>query len=89
MALGAQARDVARLIVGQGVRQVGLGVVVGLLLAAGLARGLAIVLFQTDPSDPLLYVAAATAVLVVAALASLYPALRAAHSDPVKSLQAS
>jgi ABC-type antimicrobial peptide transport system permease subunit len=88
MALGAKARDVAGLIVGHGVRQVGLGVVAGLVLAAGLARGLVIILFETDPNDPLLYLGAAGVVLVVAALASLYPALRAAHTDPVKSLQA-
>ncbi|HUP52276.1 MAG TPA: ABC transporter permease [Longimicrobiales bacterium] len=88
MALGAKARDVAGLIVGHGVRQVGLGIVAGLVLAAGLSRGLVIVLFETDPNDPLLYLGAAGIVLVVAALASLYPALRAAHSDPVKSLRA-
>jgi putative ABC transport system permease protein len=88
VALGARARDVAGLIVGQGVRQVTIGIAVGLLLAIGLARGLVLVMFETDPNDPLLYVGAGGVVLLVSALASLYPAIRAARSDPVRSLQA-
>jgi len=87
MALGARAGDVARLIVGQGALQVLVGIAVGLVLAVGLARGLVFVMFETDPNDPWLFASAGGLVLLVSALASLYPALRAARSDPVRSLQ--
>jgi len=87
MALGARAGDVVRLIVGQGIGQMLVGTAFGVLMATGLARVLTVVLFETDPNEPLIYVLTIGTIFVVGALASLYPALRAARTDPVTSLQ--
>ena len=87
MAVGAKARDVVRLVVTQGVTQVSIGLVVGLVMAVGLARVMAVVLFQTEPWDPLVYGAMVSLILLVGVLACLFPAVRAARLDPVRALQ--
>ncbi len=87
MAVGARARDVVRLIVGQGVTQIAVGLVVGIAMAVGLARVMAIVLFQTEPWDPPVYAGIVGLILLVGVLASLFPAVRAARLDPVRALQ--
>lgn len=86
-ALGARASDIVRLIVGEGARQILLGVGVGVLMATGLARAMSVVLFDTDPLDPAIYVASIGVIGLVSVLATLYPAVRAARTDPVRSLQ--
>ncbi len=87
MAVGAKARDVVRLVVAQGVTQVSIGLAVGLVMALGLARVMAVVLFQTEPWDPLVYGAMVSLILLVGVLACLVPAMRAARLDPVRALQ--
>ena len=87
MDVGAKARDVVRLIVGQGVTQVFVGLVVGIAMAVGVARLMTVVLFQTEPWDPPVYAAIVALILVVGVLASLVPAVRAARLDPVRALQ--
>ena len=87
MAVGAKAKDVVRLIVGQGLKQVSMGLVFGIAMGAGLGRLMANVLFQTEPWDPAVYTAVVTVILVVGVLASLIPAVRAARLDPVRALQ--
>ena len=87
MAVGARAGDVVRLIVGQGLRQMGLGLVIGIPMAAGLARVMAATLFRTEPWDPAVYAAIVGVILLVGVLASLLPAVRAARLDPVRALQ--
>jgi ABC-type antimicrobial peptide transport system permease subunit len=80
MAVGAAAKDVLRLILRQSLAMIGIGLALGLVLAAGFARLLRVVLFRVEPWDPVL-------LLVTTALAAtLLPARRAARLDPVKAL---
>jgi putative ABC transport system permease protein len=88
MALGAQARDVVRLIVGQGLLQVSIGLAAGLLLALGISRLLATILFDVQPRDPAVFGSVAAVLLASALLACLAPALRAMRVDPLTSLRA-
>ena len=87
MALGARARDVLRLVVGQGVRLALFGVGIGLLAAFGMTRVLVSILFQVGPSDPLSYGGVALFLGGVAALASYIPARRAMRVDPMVALR--
>ena len=88
MALGAQARDVLRMILREGLRLSLLGVVCGIVAALGLARLLAGFLYGVSATDPITYAAVAVSLALVAALASLLPARRATRVDPVVSLRA-
>ena len=88
MALGARAADVLRLVVGEGVRLVGVGVVVGCLLALAAGRLIASMLYGTSPHDPVVMAGVALVLLLVAAAASLTPAWRAARVDPAEALRA-
>ena len=88
MALGADSGDVLRLIVRRGAVLVGIGVVVGLAGTLGSLRYLASVLPGVRPGDFAYTVFAATALLVLAALAACYvPARRAASVDVVETLR--
>jgi hypothetical protein len=87
-ALGAQARDVERRIVRQGVVLAGLGVAIGIVAAAGVTRLMASLLYQVPSVDPLTYAAVAAGLIGVAALASYLPARRASTVDPAESLAA-
>src|SRR5688572_13490740 len=87
VALGADRGHVLKLVVGHGMRLAGLGVVVGLVLAAlgtPLARSL---LYNVSPFDPFSFVAVATFLLGVALLASYVPARRATRVDPLVALR--
>jgi predicted permease len=88
MALGAQTRDVLRLIVNQGMRPVIFGLVVGLVAALALGRLIASQLYQTSAHNPLLLAATMSILGVVALLACVLPAHRAAMVDPVQALRA-
>jgi hypothetical protein len=55
MALGARSADVVRLIFGQGMWQLGVGLVMGLGLAAGVSQLLSIILFDVQPRDPVIF----------------------------------
>ena len=87
VALGAQSRDVVRLVVGQGVRFAGAGVLVGLGLALLAARWIQPLLFQQSARDPATYGAVGGLLLVVALVASSVPALRATRADPNSALR--
>ncbi len=87
MALGAEGRDVLRLIVGEGMKQIGVGLAVGLVLAWLLARGLELVLFRVDPSDPSVFLGIVGLLAVTGLLASVIPARRATRVDPVEALR--
>ncbi len=87
LALGAQARDIYRLILGQGVRLALLGIGAGWLAAAGLTRFLASLLFGVSALDPLVFAGVALLLALVAALACWLPARRATKIDPLMALR--
>jgi ABC-type antimicrobial peptide transport system permease subunit len=88
IALGAQPRDVATMITGQGLTLTGAGIVLGLVLFALVARFIRSFLFGVAPSDPLTLAGASLTLVGIAALASWIPARRAAHVDPADALRA-
>ncbi|HZE69978.1 MAG TPA: ABC transporter permease [Pyrinomonadaceae bacterium] len=87
MALGAQTRDVLRLIVGQGFKLVLIGLAIGLVGAFALTRLLASLLFDVGTKDPLTFVAVAGILAFVAVLACYLPARRASRVDPLIALR--
>jgi ABC-type antimicrobial peptide transport system permease subunit len=87
MALGAQARDVLRLVIGQGMRLALLGVSIGLASALALTRLLKALLFGVSTTDPLTFVVIGLALTLVALLACWIPAWRATKIDPIITLK--
>jgi putative ABC transport system permease protein len=87
-ALGAQVRDVLQLVIGQGARLTALGLVLGLLAAAGVARLMETLLFRTKAYDPFVFAGVALVLALIGLLAALLPALRATKADPVAALRA-
>jgi putative ABC transport system permease protein len=88
MALGATARDVLRLTLGQGLRMAATGIVIGLVLGVALGRVLESALFGVVALEPWLFAATAGTLGLVAILASVVPARIAAGSDPMRALRA-
>jgi putative ABC transport system permease protein len=89
MALGAQARDVLKLVVRQGMSLTVVGIVVGLAGAFALTRLLANLLFGVGTTDPGTFVWIPVLLAAVSFLACYIPARRAARLDPIKALSRS
>jgi putative ABC transport system permease protein len=87
LALGARPNDVLALVVGQGSRLIALGLLVGVVLAFGLARLLSSFLYGVGASDPVTYVALVFVLAAVALLACYLPARHASRIDPLISLR--
>jgi ABC-type antimicrobial peptide transport system permease subunit len=87
VALGARAADIVRLVVAQGIAVAVAGVAIGLALALAVARWVQPLLFEQSARDPATYGGVGVALLLVAALASAVPALRAARTDPNGALR--
>ena len=88
-ALGAQTRDLLRLVLVRGLSLAGVGVVTGGLAALWAGRFVAPLLFTgRSPGDPLALAAATLVLMTVALAASFFPARRAAQADPRQALQA-
>jgi len=87
VALGAQRRDIVRLVVGQGVAFAIAGVTAGLVAALLAARWIQPLLFQQSAVDPLTYGTVGTIMVVVALVASATPAWRASCADPNAALR--
>jgi putative ABC transport system permease protein len=87
-ALGAQVRDVLRLVIGQGARLTAFGLVLGVLAAAGVARLMETLLFRTKAYDPIVFGGVVFLLAIIGLLAALLPALRATKADPVAALRA-
>ena len=87
LALGADSTKVRRMILMQGMRLAGTGVVIGLLAATAMGRLLTSLLFGVTPFDPLTFVGGSAIFLAVAALAAIIPALRASRVAPATALQ--
>jgi putative ABC transport system permease protein len=87
MALGASARRVMRLVLGETLRLVGIGVVIGLGAALAATRWVKSLLFGLQPHDPLTIGLAVFVLLAVAAIAGYLPARRASRVDPMIALR--
>jgi ABC-type antimicrobial peptide transport system permease subunit len=87
MALGADARRVRRFVLSQGVGVTAFGVVLGSALSLVLARSLSALLYGLDERDPWSYLGGVALIGLVAALASLWPARRAARVDATVALR--
>ncbi|HTA68956.1 MAG TPA: ABC transporter permease [Bryobacteraceae bacterium] len=87
MALGARAAQVNRMVLGQGMRPVAAGLVIGIAVALGLGRLLQAMLFEIRPADPVVLGGVVVVLGVAAALACFAPARRATRTDPAMSLR--
>jgi len=87
MALGAQQRDVLKLVLGQGMQMALVGVVIGLAAAIGLTRLMSKMLFQVTATDPVTMVGVSALLIVVALAACYIPARRAMRTDPIVALR--
>jgi len=85
--LGAQPRDIMRLVIRQGILFAAAGLMMGSLAAAALARVVAAMLVGVGPADPLVYAAATGFTLLVALASAAIPAWRALRVDPAAALR--
>ena len=88
IALGAQMTDIARQVIGDGLRPVLVGVVVGIALALAGGRLIASLLYGVAPSDVRVLIEVSVGLVAVAIVAALVPARRAARVDPIAALRA-
>jgi putative ABC transport system permease protein len=87
MALGAQAADVLRMVLVQGMTLAGVGIAVGLVGALGATRVMRAMLYETSPTDPLTFAAVVPVLGAAALLACALPARRAMRADPIVALR--
>jgi len=88
MALGANRSSVLAMVMKESLRLAALGLVVGLVLALGLSRMIASLMFGIRATDPAVYLLISAVVVVVALLAAAIPARRAAALEPMQALRA-
>jgi len=89
VALGATARDVVRLVLGQGATLVVVGILIGGVVAVAATRLLKEMLYEISTTDPIAYVAVVLVLCAVALIASYVPARRASRAEPADVLRAS
>jgi predicted permease len=87
MALGAQQKDVLRLVLGQGARLAFWGAAIGLIAALGFTRLLSSLLYAVSANDPLTFAAVAVLLVSIALVACYIPARRALRVDPMVALR--
>jgi ABC-type antimicrobial peptide transport system permease subunit len=88
IALGAQPGHIVKLVLKQGIGFAAGGVAIGLLLALFASRWIEPLLYKQSPRDPLVFIGVFTLMIVVGAVASAAPALRAIKADPNRCLRA-
>ena len=87
VALGAQARDVFKLVIGQGMLLVAVGVGLGLISSFALTRFIASLLFGVKPTNATTFIAVSAGLALLALVACYIPARRATHVDPIVALR--
>ena len=87
IALGACPRDVMRLVLGEGVRLILVGMLAGVVSAVGLTRLMSSLLFGVGQTDPVTFVGVMVLLAVVAGAACFIPARRAVRTDPIIALR--
>ncbi len=87
LALGAQRRDILRMVVGQGLRLAGVGVLLGVFLSYAAARGMAALLASVGPTDGTTLAAVGALCLAMVVAGSLSPALKASRTDPIAAIR--
>lgn len=87
MALGAESKDVLRLVLGQFMRLTFVGVALGLVAAYALTRLMTSLLFGVTPTDMTTFVAVSISLSLVALIACVIPARRATRVDPLVALR--
>jgi len=87
LAIGAQAGDIFRMIIGEGLMLSVTGVALGLVGALWLARAASSLLFGVTASDPLTFTAVSLLLTAVATAACFFPARRAMRLDPIVALR--
>jgi putative ABC transport system permease protein len=87
LSLGAQRADILRLVIGQGMRLVAIGLVIGLTASLALSRLMKRLLFGVGADDPSTFVMIAVLLMGVALLACWIPARRATKVDPLVALR--
>ena len=88
MALGAEAGDLRRYVLGRGLRLAAIGMAIGLPAAFGLSRLLRGVLVAVSPADPVVFASAALLLAGIAVVACWSPARRATRVNPLEALRA-
>jgi ABC-type antimicrobial peptide transport system permease subunit len=88
IALGAKLGDITRLVVGEGLRTVVAGIVIGVALALAAGKLVASLLYGISPRDPVILGSAAVGLALIGIAACLIPAVRAARVNPVSALRA-
>lgn len=87
MALGAEARDVLRMVLGQGVKVTAIGLAIGAVGAFFLTRAMSALLYEVKPHDPLVFLSTGALLAAVALVASFIPSLRAVWIRPSVALR--
>jgi ABC-type antimicrobial peptide transport system permease subunit len=87
MALGAQRKGIARLVLTSGLRMALVGCGLGVLASFAVSRVVSSFLFGVTATDPMIYAASVLVMLLIALLASALPARRAASADPIQALR--
>jgi ABC-type antimicrobial peptide transport system permease subunit len=88
IALGANPKQIATMVIGEGARLTAAGTAIGLIGALMLARLLSGLLFGVAPTDPVSFALASVCVLIVTLVATYVPAHRATQVDPIVALRA-
>jgi ABC-type antimicrobial peptide transport system permease subunit len=87
MAVGARAQDIVDLVVGDGLRVLGIGIAIGIVVALASGRLVESLLFGVRSNDVSILIGTTAVLCAVSAIACLVPALRAARIDPVAALR--